>query len=189
MPRRQQTSTEKELPAIANRGYFSDFFLGYRLDAGLDDLYKQWAEAEKRGDPTPRTRVRSLSTAFDKHRADAAATAPDLADNDTRLNLGALDPDDTASLVDLNDAVLDALGWSPARDEPVELTSGDKTVHVPVAHRCGTASGLLLLALDAVFATDPATVVAGKAAAAGTLLRPVRLGTRQRVAPLSKPLS
>ena len=180
MTRRQQTtSTEKQLPSIANRGYFSDYFLGYRLDAGLDGLYKQWDETEKRGDPTPRTRVRSLSTAFDKHRAEAAATAPDLADNDTRLHLGALHPDDAASLIDLNDAVLDALGWSPARGEPVELTSGNKTVHVPAAHRCETASGLLLLALDAVFATDPATVVANKAAATGTLLRPVRLGEKE----------
>ena len=180
MTRRQQTtSTEKQLPSIANRGYFSDYFLGYRLDAGLDGLYKQWDETEKRGDPTPRTRVRSLSTAFDKHRANAAATAPDLADNDTRLHLGALHPDDAASLIDLNDAVLDALGWSPARGEPVELTSGNKTVHVPAAHRCETASGLLLLALDAVFATDPATVVANKAAATGTLLRPVRLGEKE----------
>ena len=177
--RHQTTSTEKQLPSIANRGYFSDYFLGYRLDAGLDGLYKQWDETEKRGDPTPRTRVRSLSTAFDKHRANAAATAPDLADNDTRLHLGALHPDDAASLIDLNDAVLDALGWSPARGEPVELTSGNKTVHVPAAHRCETASGLLLLALDAVFATDPATVVANKAAATGTLLRPVRLGEKE----------
>ena len=179
MRRRQETmSTEKHLPSIANRGYFSDYFLGYRLDAGLADLYRQWDEAEKRGHPTARTRVRSLSTAFDKHRADAAATAPDLADNDTRLDLGILRPDDAEALMNLNDAVLDALGWSPVRDEPVELTSGVKTIHIPVAHRCKTASGLLLLALDAVFATDPGTVVADKAAATGTLLRPVRLGDR-----------
>lgn len=179
LSRRQTPSTEKPLPSIANHGYFSDYFLAYRLDAGLDNLYKQWNEAEKRGAPTPRTRVRSLSGAFDKHRADAAATAPDLANNDTRLNLGGLHPDDTQALIGLNDAVLDALGWSPVRDRPVELTSGDKTVHVPVAHRCETASGLLLLALDAVFATDPATVVADRAAATGTLLKPLRLGDTQ----------
>lgn len=179
MARRQQpTSTEKRLPSITNRGYFSDFFLEYRLDTGLEDLYKQWNETEKRGDPTARTRVRSLSTAFDKHRAAAAATAPDLADNETRLDLGALHSGDIESLIDLNDAVLDALGWSPVRGEPVELTSGDKVVHVPAAHRCDTSSRLLLLALDAVFATDPATVVADKSAATGTLLDPVRVGDK-----------
>lgn len=179
MARRQQaTSTEKQLPSIANRGYFSDYFLSYRLDAGLADLYKRWDEAEKKGDPTPRTRVRSLSTAFDKHRADAANTAPDLADNDTRLDLGTLQDDDTDALRDLNDAILDAFGWTPHRGAEVELTSGDKTIHVPVAHRCETSSGVLLVALDAVFATDPATVVAEKTAATGTLLSPVRLGEK-----------
>lgn len=179
MPRPSNANnTEKQLPSIANRGYFSDYFLGYRLDAGLDDLYKRWDAAERNGDPTARTRVRSLSTAFDKHRAEAANTAPDLADNDTRLALGTLHSDDIAALTDLNDAILTALGWTPTRDETVTLTSGDKVVHVPVAHRCDTATGLLLVALDTVFATDPATVVADKAAAPGTLLHPVRLGDK-----------
>jgi hypothetical protein len=176
--RTNAASTEKQLPSIANRGYFSDYFLGYRLDAGLDDLYKRWEAAERNGDPTPRTRVRSLSTAFDKHRAEAAGTAPDLADNDARLGLGILHADDLAALTDLNDAILTALGWSPTRDETVTLTSGDKLVHVPVAHRCDTPTGLLLVVLDTVFATDPATVVADKAAAPGTLLHPVRLGDK-----------
>lgn len=171
-------STEKQLPSIANRGYFSDYFLGYRLDAGLDDLYERWDAAERNGDLTARTRVRSLSTAFDKHRAEAANTAPDLADNDTRLALGTLHADDLAALTDLNDAVLTALGWTPTRDETVTLTSGEKVVHIPVAHRCDTATGLLLVALGTVFATDPATVVADKTAASGTLLHPVRLGDK-----------
>jgi hypothetical protein len=176
--RSHANSTEKQRPSIANRGYFSDYFLGYRLDAGLDDLYKRWDAAERSGDHTPRTRVRSLSTAFDKHRAEAAATAPDLADNDTRLALGTLNTDDLAALTDLNDAILTALGWTPTRGETVTLTSGDKLVHVPVAHRCDTATGLLLVALDTVFATDPATVLADKTAAPGTLLHPLRLGDK-----------
>jgi hypothetical protein len=179
MPRRTNaTTTEKQLPSIANRGYFSDYFLGYRLDAGLDELYKRWDALERNGDPTPRTRVRSLSTAFDKYRVEAANTAPDLADNDTRLALGTLHTDDLAALADLNDAILNALGWTPTRDDTVSLTSGEKVVHVPVAHRCDTPTGLLLVALDTVFAADPATVVADKAAAPGTLLRPIRLGDK-----------
>lgn len=179
MARRTNTpSTEKQLPSIANHGYFSDYFLGYRLDAGLDELYKRWDAAERNGDATARTRVRSLSTAFDKHRAEAANTAPDLADNDTRLALSTLHADDLAALTDLNDAVLTALGWSPTGDETVTLTSGEKVVHVPVAHRCDTTTGLLLVALGTVFATDPATVVADKTAAPGTLLHPVRLGDK-----------
>lgn len=172
------TSTAKQLPSIANRGYFSDYFLAYRLDAGLDELYNRWDAVERNGDPTPRTQVRSLSTAFDKHRAEAANTAPDLSDNDTRLALGTLDTDDLAALTDLNAAILTALGWIPTRNETVTLTSGNKVVHVPVAHRCDTATGLLLVALDTVFAADPATVVADKSAAPGSLLQPVRLGDK-----------
>lgn len=180
MSRRTATAagTEKQLPSIANRGYFSDYFLGYRLDAGLDDLYKRWDAAERNGDHTARTRVRSLSTAFDKHRADAASTAPDLVDNDDRLDLASLHVDDVGALTDLNDAILSALGWTPARGVEVTLTSGDKAVRIPVAHQSETHSGLLLVALHTVFATDPATVVADKTAAPGTLLHPVRVGDK-----------
>jgi hypothetical protein len=50
MPRRtSDTTTQKQLPSIANRGYFSDYFLGYRLDAGLDQA------ANDRPRPQPRT--------------------------------------------------------------------------------------------------------------------------------------
>lgn len=179
MPRgASDTTTEKQLPSIANRGYFSDYFLGYRLDAGLEDLYKGWDVLERNGDPTPRTRVRSLSTAYDKHRAEAANTAPDLAEGDTRLTLDTLGADDLSALTELNDAILAALGWTPTREQTVTLTSGDKVVHVPVAHRCDTPTGLLLIALDTVFATDPATVMADKAAPAGSLLHPVRQGDK-----------
>jgi hypothetical protein len=179
MARRTSTiATEKQLPSVTNQGYFSEYFLAYRLDAGLDDVYRRWDAAERQGEPTARTRVRSLSNAFDKYRVDAAATAPDLADNDTRLDLDLLDEDDTAALTALNDAILTALGWMPGREEDVTLTSGDKTIHIPTAHVCRTSTGLLLVAIDTVFATDPATVVADKSAAPGTLLYPVRVGDK-----------
>ncbi|MCB0997335.1 MAG: hypothetical protein KDB21_19715 [Acidimicrobiales bacterium] len=158
--------------------------MAYRPDVGLADLYKRWDEAEKVGEPTARTRVRSLSSAFDKHRPDAANTAPDLADNDTRLDLALLDSDDMDAPVDLNSAVLEALGWILDRHEELELTSGDKTITIPSARRCNTPSGLLLIGLDGVFATDPATVVADKTASTGTLLEPVRW-SRSAVADLA----
>ncbi len=171
-------TSEKSFPSIVNQGYFSEYFLAYRLDAGLADLYKGWESAEKVGDPTPRTRVRSLSTAFDKYRAEAALASPDVTESESRLDLGLLSGDAVAALRDLNDEVLRALGWEPIRGETVSLISGEKTVQVPVAHRCDTPSGLLLLALDTVFATDPGTVVADKTAPSGALLDPVTIGDK-----------
>jgi hypothetical protein len=169
---------EKSLPAIVNHGYFSDYFLAYRLDAGLTDLYKSWDVREREGVPTARTRLHSLGNAFDKFRVDAALTSPETRDGEARLDLRNLPVDGVAALRDLNDAVLAALEWVPERDQVVTLTSGDKLVRVPVAFRCDTPTGLLLLAVDAVFATDPATVVADKTAAPGTLLDPVFVGDK-----------
>jgi len=174
-----QNSSQKELPSIVNQGYFSDYFLGYRLDAGLTDLYKRWEVSERDGDATPRTRVRGLSTAFDKYRADAVLASPDAADSEGRLDLGLLNADAVAALRDLDDAILTALGWEPMRGEVVSMTSGEQTIQVPVAHRCDTPSGTILLAIETVFATDPATVVADKAAPAGTLLDPVKVGPKE----------
>ena len=167
-------SAEKSIPALSNIGYFSDYYLAHRLDAGLADLYSRWDAAEKVGDPTARTRVRGLSSALNRHRADAANTAPDETARDTgRLDLGDLPRDAREALLALNDETLSALGWTPSRGEVVELISGDKTVSVPVAHRCETPTGLLLLAIDTVFATDPAAVVASKTAPTGRLVEPV----------------
>jgi hypothetical protein len=170
--------TEKSLPAIVNHGYFSDYFLAYRLDAGLTDLYKSWDMREREGVPTARTRLRSLGNAFDKFRVDAALASPETREGEDRLDLKNLPVDGVAALRDLNDAVFTALEWVPERDQVVTLTSGDKVIRVPVVFRCDTPTGLLLLAVDAVFATDPATVVADKTAAPGTLLDPVLVGDK-----------
>ena len=169
---------EKSLPAIVNHGYFSDYFLAYRLDAGLTDLYKSWDAREREGIPTARTRLRSLGNALDKFRVDAALTSPETQDGDARLDLKILPVDGVAALRDLNDAVFTALEWIPRHDQIVTLTSGDKEIRVPVAFRCDISTGLLLLAVDAVFATDPATVVANKTGAPGTLLDPILVGDK-----------
>ena len=76
MARQNRHSTdatgENSYPAIVNQGYVSDYFLSYRLDAGLADLYAAWEERERGGDKTPRTRIKGLSSAFARERADAA---------------------------------------------------------------------------------------------------------------------
>lgn len=173
---RSSNPDEKSIPSLVNAGYFSDYYLGYRLDAGLSDLYLRWDSAEKNGDSTARTRVRGLGAASDKFRVEAALTAPEQeALDEGRLDLRLLPVDAVAAQLDLNDAILEALGWKPARDEAVELTTGDQTVTVPAASRCDTHSGTLLLALHGVFSTDPAAIVAGKDAPAGRLIEPVQL--------------
>ena len=169
---------EKSLPGIVNQGYFSDYFLAYRLDAGLADLYKRWDDLERTGEPTSRSRLRGLGRAFDAYRVDASLTAPDAIDDPDELNLKMLPTDGISGLQNLNDAVLRALGWIPDRSESLTLTSGDKVLHIPVALRCETPSGLLLVAIETVFATDPSTVLASKVAPAGRLLEPVLVGDK-----------
>ena len=169
---------EKSLPGIVNQGYFSDYFLAYRLDAGLADLYKRWDDLERTGEPTSRSRLRGLGRAFDVYRVDASLTAPDAIDDPDELNLKMLPTDGISGLQNLNDAVLRALGWIPDRSESLTLTSGDKVLHIPVALRCETPSGLLLVAIETVFATDPSTVLASKVAPAGRLLEPVLVGDK-----------
>lgn len=167
-------AAEKATAALSNIGYFSDYYLAHRLDAGLADLYNRWDAAEKLGEPTSRTRVRRLSSALTTYRAEAAQTAPDETARDTgRLDLGDLSRDAREALLALNDEILSALGWTPTRGEVAELVSGDKTVAVPVAHRCETPTGLLLIAIDTVFTTDTAAVVASKTAPTGRLVEPV----------------
>ena len=56
-------TTEKQIPSLANSGYFSDYYLAHRLDAGLSDLYARWNELDKQGEPNERTRVRNLTVA------------------------------------------------------------------------------------------------------------------------------
>jgi len=164
---------EKSLPSVVNHGYFSDFFLAYRLDAGLADLYRTWDTREHEGEATSRTRLRSLGKTFDRNRVDALLTAPDAPDAGDRLGLKLLSVPGVSAVKALNDDLLTALGWTPDRSEPTVLTSGEHEITVPSVLRCETPSGLLLLAVDAVFGTDPAAVVAGKAAPEGRLLDPV----------------
>lgn len=169
----------KQVPSLTNNGYFSDYYLAHRLDSGLVDLYAGWDAAENNGDPTDRTRLRALTTQFHQYRADAVLTEPD-ADilEEGKLDLGQLPTDGTRALLALNDAVLAALGWAGRSGEPLELTSGDTTITVPAAHVAETATGVLLVALDIVFATNPDAVIASKTAPTGRLVEPLRVNNK-----------
>ncbi len=179
MPRRPITTTpiEMNFPALINQSYFSDYFLSYRLDTGLSDLYQRWDTLERQGEPTARTKTRALSSTFNALRPTASLTTPE-AESLLPLETGALSQDAVTALRELNEAILQALGWGPHGNQSVTLTSGRETIHIPAARSCETPAGLLLLVLETVFASDPGVVVSQKDAAAGALLEPVCIGDR-----------
>lgn len=177
MARRSSTPTAvSTFAAIVNQAYVSEYFLAYRLSSGLDELYKAWDAAEREGEPTARTRVRSLSKAFDADRPTASATQPD-PDAEPTDSHAVPKPAALAAQLRLNDAVLAALAWGPKRGD-LTLWRADTAITVPAAHIHSTASGVLLVALDTVFADDPTTLVAGRDLPAGRLLAPLTVNDR-----------
>jgi hypothetical protein len=177
MPRPSTSVTQvaKSIDAIDNNGYFSDYFLAYRLDSGLEDLYKRWNELEREGEPTSRTKIRGLNSPMERFRSDAAQCSFQSSEGFDR---GDFPASAIEGLRSLNDALLAALGWEANNRQIIELISGDRKFSVPVASQAVTPSGLLLYALETVFATDPATVVAGRRSSAGALLDPITIGER-----------
>jgi hypothetical protein len=169
------TQVAKSIDAIDNNGYFSDYFLAYRLDSGLEDLYKRWNELEREGEPTARTKIRGLNSAMERFRSDAAQCSFQSSEDFDR---GDFPPSAIVGMRSLNDALLAALGWEANNRQIIELISGDRKFSVPIASQAVTPSGLLLYALETVFATDPATVVAGRRSSAGALLEPITIGER-----------
>ena len=173
--------------SIVNKGYLSEYFLAYRLRDGLSDLYRRWDDFEKAGAPTARAGLRGLGTSFSRLRSDAAATgldrtAPDdiWADEnaaDAPIELALLSRDAVDAQRSLNSDVLAALRWDPVATE-ISLMVGESTITVPVAAQRDTASGVLLVAIETVFSTEPASVVASKTSAHGTLLTAVVSGDK-----------
>lgn len=151
--------------SIINRAeFFSDHYLDARLATDLEDLRKGWDTAEGRDRPTARTGLRSARQAFfDARAAVTEASATNRPD----------------SVRALNDVVLKALGFDPDRtDATFERSSGTDELIVPVAARVDTATGPLLVVVDAgaasevdeLFDTDPRE----ERPPAGHLLDPLR---------------
>ena len=161
-----------KLRAITNAGYYSDFFLNYRLTASpvLKAVFEAWKVAEKNGDVTPKTRLRALWRTFDARRPDAATTAPD-----DDLPVPRLTPAGVDAHHALVDATLAALGWTADGDTAVGrgdlrvLRAGSEYA-VPVSFQKSLPSGPLLVAVDTLFASSPDDVAGSKDAQAGQLL-------------------
>ncbi len=147
--------------SVTNRNeYFSAHYLASLLQAGLKDQRDRWTELEGKGEPTARTRLRSLGGPFFAARADA--------------------DDDIEALRHLHDAVIGALGFAPERSERT-FVRGAESLDVPVASACETSTGLLLVAIEAGFATDVDAVLAKDGA--GRLLDPPISGATATGAP------
>lgn len=156
--------------SLTNRAeFFSDHYLDARLTTDLAGLRAAWSEAEGRGEHTARMGLRSLPKHFFQTKADAVeATRATRAD----------------AVRDLNDLMLAALGFTPRRKELVfDRNGGTDQLTATVATSVESATGLLLVAIDAGLATEvdelfddteaPAGTTSAATTPAGLLLDPM----------------
>jgi hypothetical protein len=157
--------------SITNRAeFFSDHYLDSVMSADLGGLRTWWDETESSGGDTARTRLRGASKAF----FDARAAA-------TEASRAAL-PD---SVRRLNEVVLTALGYPPARTTLDLKYNTTELVSVPVAAHVDTPTGLLLVALDAGLADDVDDLFDDAEGAPGRLLEPLWRTPTTRLAAVS----
>ena len=127
--------------SIVNRAeFFSDHYLDARLATDLEDLRKGWDAAEGRDRPTARTGLRSARQVFFDARAAITETSTTNRPDAVRT---------------LNDIVLQALGFTSGRTEVAfARNTGTDELVVPVAALVDTATGPLLVAVDAGAASE-----------------------------------
>jgi hypothetical protein len=141
--------------SIINRGeYYSNHYLDVLIQNDLAGLRTSWEEAERRGEPTGRTRLRGLSRPYFATKTRTAQHS---------------DPDQLRALHDL---ILAALGFRPARTD-LTMTRASTEISVPVAATVTTRTGLLLVALDAGMATDVDEALDTDPHGPGALLAPI----------------
>lgn len=88
-------------PSITNRGeFFSNHYLDAVIGGDLGDLRRAWDEAEGRSQPSARSTLRGAGSSFFAARATASEATGDRAAEAVR---------------NLNDVVLNALGFTPQR--------------------------------------------------------------------------
>jgi len=146
--------------SIVNRGeFFSNHYLDAVVAGDLGDLRGAWDEAEGRGEPSARARIRTMGTDFFAARATASE---------------ARTPERRAiAMHALNDVLLAAFGF-PSTRATVEFAKGDvDTIEVPLAHVHETPTGRLLVALEAGMATDIDELFDATPGSDGILLEPL----------------
>ncbi len=121
--------------SITNRGeFFSNHYLDAVISGDLNTLRSSWDALEAKGEPTARARLKSLPSAFFAARAAATEASP--GNRPTALH-------------HLNEAVLGALGFPPARDVVELKRNTEHLITIPAATKAETGTGLLLVAIEA----------------------------------------
>ena len=122
-------------PSITNRGeFFSNHYLDAVIGGDLGELRKAWDEAEGKGEPSARTTLKGAASRFFKTRATASEATGDRA---------------STAIENLNDVVLQALGFEPNRQVLDLVRNTTDRLTMPVASTVETGTGLWLVALDA----------------------------------------
>jgi hypothetical protein len=122
-------------PSITSRGeFFSNHYLDAVIGGDLGELRRAWDEAEGKGEPSARTTLKGAAGRFFKTRATASEATGDRV---------------PAAIENLNDVVLQALGFEPNRQVLDLVRNTTDRLTMPTATTVKTGTGLWLVALDA----------------------------------------
>ncbi len=129
------------LDSITNKGeFFSNHYLAAVISSDLNDVRKTWEELESRGEPSPRSRLRSGRGDFFDKRATASEAGR---------------TQQASTVRDLNDVALQLLGFTPDRKQTeFDRADGTDQLHLTTAASAETSTGLLAVAIDAGLAAD-----------------------------------
>ncbi|MFD9406988.1 Eco57I restriction-modification methylase domain-containing protein [Streptomyces sp. NPDC059989] len=167
--------------AIINRGeYISAHYLAELFAKDLTDLRKHWTAADRAGQPTSRSGMRSLGRDYFK----------------AKVRITEKDDFGGSELRKLNDSLLAALAYIHRGDEPperggdshtriqrgvFEVMHSDKPRRVPVAFAVKGPGGVELIALDVSWITDAELVASDVEDGGAKLLAPITLDGKNEI--------
>ena len=162
--------------SIVNRNeFFSDHYLASVIAADLKGLSTRWKEEKKHNKQSVRDRVCNMSSGYFKARGPASEAFKNFLDTEStdsgssKSKTRYRKPNRTqvAAAHAINDVVLEALGFTPHREQLKLPTSAEHQVEVPTAHCTNTPSGRLLVAIECGFTSEVDQLLASQ------LLEPV----------------
>ena len=162
--------------SIVNRNeFFSDHYLASVIAADLKGLSTRWKEEKKHNKQSVRDRVCNMSSGYFKARGPASEAFKNFLDTEStdsgssksKTRYRKPNRRQIATAHAINDVVLEALGFTPHREQLKLPTSAEHQVEVPTAHCTNTPSGRLLVAIECGFTSEVDQLLASQ------LLEPV----------------